>query len=35
MTNVEHKSAVPDHADRLDCVVDWVVEKVVDRDSKD
>ena len=23
LTNVEHKSAITDHADRLDCVIDW------------
>ena len=32
-TNVEHKSAITDHADRSNCVLDWEVAKVVDKDT--
>ena len=30
-TNVEHKSALTDHADKHNCVIDWEGVKVVDR----
>ena len=32
-TNVEHKSAITDHADRHNCVIDWEGAKVVDRET--
>ena len=33
-TNVEDKSAITDHADRRNCVIDWEGAKVVDRDEQ-
>ena len=32
-TNVEYKSAVTDHADRHNCVIDWEGAKVVDKET--
>ena len=32
-TNVEHKSAIPNHADRRNCVIDWEGAKVVDKET--
>ena len=32
-TNVEHKSAISDHADRRNCVIDWEGAKVVDKET--
>ena len=31
--NVEHKSAITDHADRRNCVIDWEGAKVVDKET--
>ena len=31
-TNVEHKLATTDHADRHNCVIDWAGAKVVDKE---
>ena len=33
LTNVEHKSAIADHADRHNCVIDWEGAKVVDKET--
>ena len=30
-TSIEHKSAITDHADRHNCVMDWEGAKVVDK----
>ena len=30
---VEHKSAITDHADRNNCIIDWEESKVIDRES--
>ena len=32
-TNVEHKSATTNHADRLNCVIDWEGAKLVDKET--
>ena len=32
-SNVEHKSAITDHADRRNCVIDWEGAKVVDKET--
>ena len=32
-TNLEHKSAITDHADRHTCVIDWEGAKVVDKET--
>ena len=32
-TNVEHKAAITDHADRRNCVIDWEGAKVVDKET--
>ena len=32
-TNVKHKSAITDHADRHNCVLDWERAKVVDKET--
>ena len=32
-TNVEHKSAIIDHADRHNCVIDWEGAKMVDKET--
>ena len=31
--NVEHKSAITDHADRRNCVIDWDGVKLVDKET--
>ena len=31
--NVEHNSAITDHADRHNCVIDWEGAKVVDKET--
>ena len=33
-TNVEHKSAITDHADRHNFVIDWEGAKLADRDEQ-
>ena len=32
-TNVEHKSAITDHADRRNCMIDWEGAKEVDKET--
>ena len=31
-TVIDHKSAITDHADRINCIIDWEGAKVIDRE---